>query len=278
MASIRKVYVIFFCVLGILLLIYMSLLHNTESLKKKIKPTREIGVEFALSEEYIRIKKKLLKDRDDNSDGDDNFVDNSLTTERYITYRRPDPKLLEGLDKEFQSIERDTEPNQVSPKCRHQVFLLIVVVSAPDGYIRRNAIRSTWASIYQKHKDILRHTNPFPQNRHYHSEDVVKTVFLIGKSKAREHRDLVLTEAILYGDIVLGELSEDYRNLTMKTRLGLKWAYYHCQARYIVKTDDDVFMNPVQLVEWLKDQPQKNFYTGWCNFGSPVVRDKNNKW
>ena len=35
-----------------------------------------------------------------------------------------------------------------------------------------------------------------------------------------------------------------YYNLTLKTVMGLKWTSIYCnQAKYIMKTDDDIFVN-----------------------------------
>ena len=35
-----------------------------------------------------------------------------------------------------------------------------------------------------------------------------------------------------------------YYNLTLKTVMGLKWSSIYCsQAKYVMKTDDDIFVN-----------------------------------
>ena len=37
---------------------------------------------------------------------------------------------------------------------------------------------------------------------------------------------------------------DTYRNLTLKTVMGLKWSAIFCpQARHVMKTDDDIFVN-----------------------------------
>ena len=182
------------------------------------------------------------------------------------------------LDESNKLIERDTNPLENSPKCKREVFLILLVVSSPDGFVRRNAIRATWGHSYMRKDYDFRRNAKINKDEVYSPGDVVKTVFLIGLSPVKEVSDLVETEAKVFGDIVIGGLHEHYRNLTMKTRLGLKWAYHHCKAKYILKTDDDVFINPHPLVEWLRIQKREKFYSGWCNFNSPVVRDPNNKW
>ena len=41
---------------------------------------------------------------------------------------------------------------------------------------------------------------------------------------------------------------DSYYNLTLKTVMGLKWVKDHCsQARFVMKTDDDIFVNLPKL-------------------------------
>ena len=196
----------------------------------------------------------------------------------FILDRKVDENLLSNLNEHSRHIESDTTPLERSPKCKREAFLIMLVVSSPDGFVRRNAIRATWGQSYMRSNYKFTNNLKVSKSEVYLPEDIVKTVFLIGSSPNKEITDLVETEASVFGDIVIGGLHEHYRNLTMKTRLGLKWAYYHCKAKYILKTDDDVFVNPYPLVQWLRAQKREKFYSGWCNFNSPVVRDPNNKW
>ena len=45
-----------------------------------------------------------------------------------------------------------------------------------------------------------------------------------------------------------------------------------------METDDDTFVNPLWIVEWLKGMPYTNYVAGKCDMGKVVVRDKGNKW
>uniref|UniRef100_A0A8C9JC21 Hexosyltransferase n=1 Tax=Panthera tigris altaica TaxID=74533 RepID=A0A8C9JC21_PANTA len=69
----------------------------------------------------------------------------------------------------------------------------------------------------------------------------------------RESHEIDLArEAATRGDILQAAFRDSYRNLTLKTLIGLSWAYKHCSmARYILKTDDDVFVNVPELVSEL---------------------------
>lgn len=187
----------------------------------------------------------------------------------------PSPALLSKLNAHERQLELATDPLPQSAKCIDPIFLAIFVASSPTGFIRRNTIRGTWASTHAIDKLKLNGKNNWKGES---ASSIMKVVFLIGKTDDEEVSKLLKKEAEVFGDIVFGQLQENYRNLTMKTRLGLKWAGFYCRAKYILKTDDDVFINAVPLINWLQAQPRTKFYSGWCNFNSPVVRDPNNKW
>ncbi|GLH01495.1 Beta-1,3-galactosyltransferase brn, partial [Gryllus bimaculatus] len=56
----------------------------------------------------------------------------------------------------------------------------------------------------------------------------------------------------LHGDLVQGSFRDSYRNMTYKHVMTLKWAAYHCPgALYVLKTDDDVFVNSPELLRFL---------------------------
>lgn len=183
----------------------------------------------------------------------------------------PDLQWINKLDKQAM----DTVPSASSPNCSHSVFLVILVATSPEHYEQRNAIRSSWGKIYhsEKNKVIL---NDVLDS--YGRDNLVKTVFLMGRSGIKETEAMVDGEMELYGDIVYGDFDDNYNNLVYKTRLGLTWTYSQCPAAYVLKTDDDVFINIGQLLRWLVRSSEISFYTGWCNYRSRVSRNKLSKW
>jgi hypothetical protein len=162
-----------------------------------------------------------------------------------------------------------------SPNCSHSVFLTIIVTSSPGNFEQRNAIRSSWGKVYhsEKNQDLFRGVLGSYEPNH-----VIKTVFLLGRSTSSEIQALVNREMEIYDDIVFGEFEDNYLNLVYKTRLGLTWAYSECPSSYVLKTDDDVFINVRQLLRWIVRSVARNFYTGWCNYRSKVSRNKLSKW
>lgn len=211
---------------------------------------------------------------------DDSVPINISNDGTLIENRSADPKDLQNLGPEQLELEKATDPLPESTFCTREVFLLILVISQPGSFKRRDNIRDSWAFSYEDDHKRLKKRKPFPNNKNYFPKDVVKTVFIVGLP---DSDDVVVIEKLrkesrLSKDIVFGKISESYRNLTLKTKLALKWAAYKCDTTFVIKTDDDVFVNPVVLVEWLKEMPLRNLYSGSCDYNSPVIRDKNSKW
>lgn len=60
-------------------------------------------------------------------------------------------------------------------------------------------------------------------------------------------------EAEQYGDIVQEDFLDTYRNLTYKGIAALKWIDQLCpHARWVLKTDDDIFVNTFNLMRHLR--------------------------
>lgn len=86
----------------------------------------------------------------------------------------------------------------------------------------------------------------------------------------------------MYKDIVVGDFLDAYRNLSLKTILGLQWSLQHCQATYILKTDEDCFVNVLSFLQWLQDYHVTNgsnaLYAGNIQEDMEVVRDKKHRY
>ena len=143
-------------------------------------------------------------------------------------------------------------------RCAREYFLLIMVMSRPYNFKRRSAIRITWAGG--------------------HSEELWKTVFLVGQGGGDTAQDQrLVAEEEMHGDLIRGAQREHYRNLTLKTQVGLEWASKYCNFQFLVKSDDDVFVDPHAMINHLKkpDTPKTNLYTGCCYYkGTPFRRGK----
>ena len=209
--------------------------------------------------------------------------------------RKIDWKLFEGIRKDYAfveptindfrkltsdtlKLESSTDPLRISVTCNEEVYLLLLVASRVENFERRKLIRDTWKFGYEETFMNIKNPKNFQNDQHFSIQNVVKLVFILGQSKKGGSMEQIYEEQNINKDLVLGSFQEDYRNLTLKTRLALKWSYYECRSVYTIKTDDDVFINTAALVEWLKAQPREKIYTGYCTVNSPVIRDKDSKW
>lgn len=149
--------------------------------------------------------------------------------------------------------------------CAPSPYLLIVICSAVTNRKTRIAIRNTWANKH--HLDTL-----------YNS--TVKIVFLLGQSDNDTLNNSILDESLQYNDIIQEQFHDTYNNLTLKSVMMLKWVTTKCEhAKYLMKTDDDMFVNVPTLLKTLKSKVQS---TGTL-FGSLIcnarpISDPKNKW
>ncbi|BES99822.1 Beta-1,3-galactosyltransferase [Nesidiocoris tenuis] len=133
---------------------------------------------------------------------------------------------------------------------------LYAVLSAPDHSSQRDAIRESWATFLQ-------------------GDDTY--VFSIGALGLTEDmRQQLVLEQQLYGDLLIVPVVEKYRNLTTKQLATLEQLVRNRSFKYLVKADDDTYLNVDGIRRELKDAPEKRFYWGYFHGTAPVF--KSGKW
>ncbi|XP_072399038.1 beta-1,3-galactosyltransferase 5-like [Diabrotica undecimpunctata] len=140
------------------------------------------------------------------------------------------------------------------------VLVLTVVHSAPLNFNKRQAIRDTWGQV----------------------DETKKVVFIIGDPSSLEQQKKIEAESALFGDIVQGNFIDTYRNLTYKHVTVLKYFVYHCpHAKFLLKTDDDVFINWPSMKNFLTYDlcPSGDRQTIYCITRTDSHVDRNeSKW
>ena len=129
--------------------------------------------------------------------------------------------------------------------CLQHYTLLILVSSAPANSQRRNYIRKTWAF-----------------DRAFKPRWA--TVFLVAQSRIQNISNSLLKEDELYGDLVRADYYDHYWNQTLKIQMGFEWATRYCKFSFLLKVDDDVFVNSAKFLSFLSQSttPREKLYMG----------------
>uniref|UniRef100_A0A1L8E1L9 Hexosyltransferase n=2 Tax=Nyssomyia neivai TaxID=330878 RepID=A0A1L8E1L9_9DIPT len=139
-----------------------------------------------------------------------------------------------------------------------QPLVLILVHSAPGNGIKRNLIRRTWG------RDDVR----------------ARLLFLLGTVAQPSMQEELLRENEMYGDLIQGNFIDAYRNMTYKHAMALKWFTYSCpEAHFLLKTDDDVFVNSPTMFDFLDNGVDRRRLVACYEVqGARVKRSYRSKW
>ena len=122
---------------------------------------------------------------------------------------------------------------ELCPDLGKNLQLLVVITSAPSHKDARMAIRQTWG--------------------HYSQRSDVNTAFLLGSTNDSRLANDLRDENNLYGDLISGRFLDSYNNLTLKTVSLLEWVDNYCNnIKFILKTDDDMFINIPKLLSFIE--------------------------
>src|SRR6218665_949706 len=144
------------------------------------------------------------------------------------------------------------------------IYLLVYVHSAPHHADRRRVIRNTWGNATQFDLPI-------------------RVVFVMGLPVGNDSSDEhLVAESERYQDIIQENFVDTYYNITYKAVAALRWVSQRCpQAEFVLKTDDDAFVNMYVLLKLLVRmsafEPSLHSRTIMCNLWREEVRRKG-KW
>ena len=143
--------------------------------------------------------------------------------------------------------------------------LILVFHSGTDARsaMRRARARSTWLQSIRK------------------LEFRVLVMFTVALSNNKTVNDQVRREAETSEDMLIFDFTDSFRNLTLKTMSTFEWIAQNCSnARFILKTDEDTFVNFTNILHFLPSVSRSLgvLGSGYGFYDSIVFRDLNFKF
>ena len=148
---------------------------------------------------------------------------------------------------------------QTRTRCTQKYLLLILVPSSPLNFKKRRVIRQTWGTDYSMNKNW-------------------RTMFLLGQPRHPTEMKYLSAETAIYGDIIQGSQTDSYHNLTLKTEMGLEWAVKCCDFDFLLKADDDVFVNTFKLLDYLRNPVTRKIKLYLGNVARRSKTHREGKW
>lgn len=148
--------------------------------------------------------------------------------------------------------ERMNTPH--SANCTDDSFLVIGALAAPTprSLQARNTLRKTWFN--------------FP--------NLKKTVtirFLLAMNEHKKVPENLIEEADTNGDMIFLPTMEHYDNLAEKVRQFFLWSADNCAGMtYVLKTDDDSFVDVPKMIARLEGLPRNKVFFGFPMGGMPA--------
>ncbi|KAK3095329.1 hypothetical protein FSP39_013265 [Pinctada imbricata] len=127
------------------------------------------------------------------------------------------------------------------------IKLLFVITTQPQNFNNRLTLRNTWLTLAKNNTGEIRY------------------IFLLGNVSNALDFDGIRKENLIYNDIVIGNFTDNYTTLTIKTLAGMSWTVENCRSsKYVMKTDDDMWINTKRLLPMLSNFSKSFFVGGAC--------------
>jgi len=162
-------------------------------------------------------------------------------------------KCLDSPEEQLSGLENDL-PLFMGPS----FSLLILVISSPGNSAIRKVIRDTWLSVSKKNHNF-------------------KALFVLGSRNLNSKDEYEISqEKSLYDDILLLPLFDSYSTLTNKVLKSIEFSNKNYRFDYLLKCDDDTFVDIEKVIEELKEKSDPNLYWGFFD-GRAQVQTRG-KW
>ncbi len=162
-------------------------------------------------------------------------------TDNYIEFSTKHFHLNSSVKRNFNSLLIDISAYHYPiniPKCSSHHNVFVGIFTAPGYFEKRKMIRQTWS---------------------HNLNSSYVFAFLVGLTKDAQIQRKIEEESVEHGDIIQINFIDDYKNLTLKVVGLFNWLNDYCpQISYLMKCDDDVYVNVLNLSDFIEKSRQKN--------------------
>jgi hypothetical protein len=155
--------------------------------------------------------------------------------------------IFKDMDFTYESNPHDFEYLITEQRACQQdsvLFQLVIVCVSAGNLLQRETIRDTWGSVAIK-------------------DPSMKLMFLLGNLNNASLQSQIIKESVQYHDIIQEDFIDSYRNLSIKSVALLRWvSLFYNDAKYILKSDDDMFVRIPNLVAILRSRLHVNAVIG----------------
>jgi len=140
---------------------------------------------------------------------------------------------------------------------KHGKTLFVAIISAPGNMEKRESIRNTWLSHLTSSNEL--------------GIGLAGYAFIVGRTQNKSNQDDIDFESNLLEDIIQVDMMDSYYNLTLKVTGLLNWLNLNCQkVDFVLKVDDDVYVNVRNLAETLPTLSNNNSMYGYRSTSPPL--------
>jgi hypothetical protein len=167
-------------------------------------------------------------------------------------------------------------------------LIIFLINSHSNNFLKRKTMRDTWLRFNQfKASEFLNQNEQerlsLGMNRTSFNKMSIKHIFLVGKGENTNMQLRLEKEADEFGDLIMIDLNENYTNIVQKHFGLVEWSIDYCSnVSYVIKLDDDVFVNIKLLLRNILTNEElssreKFIYCNNIEHAKPI-KDKESKW
>ena len=151
------------------------------------------------------------------------------------------------------SFHPDIVLDSVETSCSSTHKLVILVSSNAPNMARRRLIRKYWGNY-----------------SHWTTNFQWKVIFVTGGNLDKSILQQLYEEGQTYKDMLMEDIEESFYKLSFKVMVGLAWLNKNLKYDFLLKCDDDVFVNVDSLMKVLSTT--KDHFFGQIMLNQPVER------